>query len=359
MKCMFAFGRDPELSLLELESWLKNRKIRHKFLETSKSLAIVSLPRMDFKRVISQLGGTTKIAEILENKDYYSGEKSKIKYAISDHGHRDIVGLKKKVKSSLKALGLKAMLKTPRKSNILDPSESLRVAKSGFELLAYKDYVGKVIAISNPRSYGERDEAKPRKRREQAISIRLAKILINIAAKPNDNVLDPFCGYGVILQEAMLLGHNAIGVDNNAQCIKASQKNLEWMKKKFRLDSEFKLIHGDSRKLSSLVKKAGCMATEPHLGPVLKGLPGKQFALKVTKDLARLYSGVLKEAAKVVKGKIVIIVPRFRLHTNERIGIDFQKLLNEAGLRPVSKDIPIIYTAPKSRMEREIWVISG
>ena len=252
---------------------------------------------------------------------------------------------------------LKAMYK-PGKQGPLRPYETLAVMEEGFELVAYKKWVGKVIACSNPKEYEERDELRPKQRHEQMISIRLAKILVNIVAKPKDVLLDPFCGYGILLQEAMLLGHDVIGVDNNPQCVNASKINLDWTRNKYRLNSSIKVINGDSTMLSNFVKKADCIATEPHLGPILKKLPTKEVALKTVKQLERLYSQVLKEFSKVANGRIAIIMPRFRLHTNERISMGFLKLLRESGLKPISKDIPIIYSAPKSRMDREIWVIS-
>lgn len=357
MQYIFVFGRDPELSSLELKSYFDLRDIKYKIIDASDMAAVVDIPEIDFKALVARLGGTVKIAKI-GYEGLYLGSRSRIRYAVSNYGSKNIEKLMSDVKKQLKQERLKAMLKQPKRNTYLSPSESLKVMEEGFEIVAYKDFVGKTIACSNPRKYEERDSARPRQRHEQMISIRLAKMLINIAAKPNDTLLDPFCGYGVVLQEAMLLGYDAIGVDMDKSCVNAARKNLEWLKKRYGLKKSFKVMQGDSRQLSSLIKKAGCVATEPYLGPVLKKLPTRELALKSVKELTKLYSEVLKEFKKVVKGRIVIIMPRFRLHTNERIKIDFIRLIKESRLNPITK-LPIIYTAPNSKIEREIWVISS
>lgn len=43
----------------------------------------------------------------------------------------------------------------------------------------------------------------------------MAQFLIEIASEPGDTVLDPFCGSGTVVREAMVLGRNAIGLDVN------------------------------------------------------------------------------------------------------------------------------------------------
>jgi tRNA G10 N-methylase Trm11 len=61
---------------------------------------------------------------------------------------------------------------------------------------------------------------------------RLAKIMLNLShCKPGKIFLDPFCGVGTILQEALLIQATVVGIDANSWCIAAAQTNLEWAKK--------------------------------------------------------------------------------------------------------------------------------
>ncbi|MCG2719180.1 MAG: hypothetical protein L6266_00370 [Nanoarchaeota archaeon] len=93
------------------------------------------------------------------------------------------------------------------------------------------------------------------------------------------------------------------------------------------------------------------------MGPLIKKLPTKGEAIKILKELEPMYLRVLKELKKVVRKNIVIIAPRFRLYTGQRLSLDFDKLLKESRLKAM-RGMPLIYTAPKSKMEREIWILS-
>ena len=64
MQYMFIFGRDPELSLLELVSYLNLRNIRHRMVDSSELAAVVEMEKLDFGTLIRNLGGTVKIAAV-------------------------------------------------------------------------------------------------------------------------------------------------------------------------------------------------------------------------------------------------------------------------------------------------------
>ena len=76
MNYLFVLGRDPELSLLELECYFEARNIDYKIIEYSNEVALVSLPKLDFSRLIKEIGGTIKIAEIFSD----SGNLSEIEH---------------------------------------------------------------------------------------------------------------------------------------------------------------------------------------------------------------------------------------------------------------------------------------
>jgi len=59
-------------------------------------------------------------------------------------------------------------------------------------------------------------------------------------------ILDPFCGTGVLLQEALLLGFDAYGTDLSDKMIDYSEQNLAWLKDKYHLDGNVRLHQGDA-----------------------------------------------------------------------------------------------------------------
>lgn len=359
---MFILGRDPELSVLELIAYLQKNSVEYSIKEISKSVAMLSIDE-NFQpiKAIKHLGGVIKIGEILENIDeVYEGTGNKIKYAISVYGKADIKEIHKEIKKSFKEQKLKAFYKKPKREKALMPNEVVKqkLVEEGIEFLVYGNYLAKTVAVFNPFEHETRDKEMPCKDYLKTISIRLAKILINLSQAKN-LLLDPFCGYGVILQEAMLQGINVIGVDIDKKSVESAKKNLSFIEKKYKTKTSYKVIQGDSKFLSKLVKEAEGIATEPYLGPYLKKLPDIKQAQKTMNELEELYKETLKEAKKILKGKMAIIVPRFQTSQKTEITMDFDKILKETGYetwQPLKQiRIPILY--PQGKILREIWVI--
>ncbi|HII15238.1 MAG TPA: hypothetical protein HA362_02905 [Nanoarchaeota archaeon] len=364
---LLILGRDPDLSLLELVSYFSARNISFKIKDKSQAAVLIALPELDFQKTITDLGGIVKIARViqdLDNEVLYAGKSNKIKYAVSVYSDTDTSDLKEYLKGRLREEKLKITYKrSSRTEQFLMPNDVVRhrLLDEGFELVVYGGIIARTIAVFNPYEYEKRDKERPLQRTLHMISIRLAKILINmVGAKEGDTILDPFSGYGVLLQEAMLMGINVIGVDNSRECADATKKNLEWTAKQFGTRVSFKAIHADSKQVSRFVRQADFAVTEPYMGPLLPKIPMKDEALKIVAQLNPLYRGVLRELSRVVKGNIAFIVPRFRLYSGERVKIPFERMLQEAGFRVVSImpeiKMPLIYSATDSKIEREIWV---
>ena len=56
---------------------------------------------------------------------------------------------------------------------------------------------------------------------------RLARVLVNLVARPGDSLLDPCCGTGTIVMSAAHSGIRAVGYDNNLRMVGATTKNLQ------------------------------------------------------------------------------------------------------------------------------------
>ena len=118
-----------------------------------------------------------------------------------------------------------------------------------------KLYFGILEARFNPKETAFRDMKKPERRESLAISPNLSKILINLSqAKPSGNLLDPFCGVGVIIQEALLQNINSIGVDLNPQATSQAKTNIAWLNKTFKITTPYKIITQDSRVVLPMMK---------------------------------------------------------------------------------------------------------
>ena len=359
---LFILGRDYELSILELIAYMQNKNINYSIKEFSETTAVVLADeKFKPKTAINQLGGIVKIGELIDNsEEIYQGTSNKIKYAISIYGWVDIKSIKEEIKKNFKKQKLKAFYKKPKRDKALMPNEVIKqkLIEEGIEFLAYNNYLAKTIAVFNPFEHEKRDHETPCKDYLKTISIRLAKILINLSQAKN-LLVDPFCGYGIILQEAMLQNINTVGIDIDQTSIEAAKKNLKFIEKKYKTKTNYKIIQGDSRQLSKLIKEADGLATEPYLGPYLKQIPNLKRAKETMAELEKMYHQLLRDTKHVIKGKIAIIVPRFPTKQKKDVIMKFSKILKEEGYQvwqPLKQiKIPIIY--PYGRIIREIWVI--
>jgi tRNA G10 N-methylase Trm11 len=354
-KYIFILGRDPELSLLEIISYLKARFVEHSLIEYNKQFAIFEIEDIDFGKMIKDLGGTLKIADFFEEKQLYLGKENKIRYAITSYDG-NIDNIKEYVKEKLKLEGLKAIYVKPKKDETqIMPSKSVNV---DLELIIYKGKMARVIAVYDPSEYKKRDEKRPNFDPLKVISIRLAKILINLSqAKENSILLDPFCGIGTILQEALLMNMNVIGIDNDEKSVMQCKENLKWLGEKYK--GKYQVYNGDARNLSKFVKHVNVVVTEPYLGPYLKKLLSFNEAKILANELENLYMQVFKELQKIVENKIVFVVPRFRTNEGE-VSINFIKIIpfNFKIYKPYEKiDIPIPYYDEKDRVQRFIYIL--
>jgi tRNA G10 N-methylase Trm11 len=66
-----------------------------------------------------------------------------------------------------------------------------------------------------------------------ALPTGLARAMVNLVAVPGDRIIDPCCGSGTILIEAVSIGIKALGCDINPKMAAASVENLRY----FSLDS--------------------------------------------------------------------------------------------------------------------------
>lgn len=199
--------------------------------------------------------------------------------------------------------------------------------------------IATTIGVHNPFEFQKRDVEKPVERRIFAIPPRLARIMVNLAGCTNGKTfLDPFCGVGTILQEALLSELHVIGVDLNPWCVKAAKENLGWLVKEYDLKkADFVVLQGDARKLSYRVRNVDCVATEPDLGPALQHIPTNNYAAKIISKLEPLYFEYLKDAYNMLNdnGRLVMVTPYFQTRSGETVTMRFGEKAEEFGFKRV------------------------
>ncbi|MEU4767680.1 DNA methyltransferase [Actinosynnema sp. NPDC023794] len=93
--------------------------------------------------------------------------------------------------------------------------------------------------------------------------------------RPGELVLDPMCGIGTTLVEAVRLGRRAVGVEYEPHWVQVANANLDLARKQG-IDHDARVFHGDARQLVTLlpeeyVGQAALVVTSPPYGPSTHG----------------------------------------------------------------------------------------
>jgi len=335
---LFILGREQAISAEELYAVFGLDKV-----EVLNSSCCLVQSQDQPEELIKRLGGTVKIVA-------YSGSVPRIEeltadqwlkllkplglkasgkftFGVSSYGWKQIsnrwfkLGLE--VKKLLGQSGISARFVTSKE----DTLSSVIVAKNkllGSELIVIKAddqkiHYGLTQAVQPFEAYGQRDYGKPARDSERGmLAPKLAQVLINLAAVSRQKViLDPFCGTGTVLQEALLLGYRqVIGSDSDSLAITAAKKNLEWLAKENKL-GQYKLIQADVRNIFEQIKPGEVQAvvTEPYLGPAreLAGRVQDGRRKEIVAQLTNLYLQAFEQFNKILPsgGRVVMIWPVF------------------------------------------------
>jgi tRNA (guanine10-N2)-dimethyltransferase len=97
---------------------------------------------------------------------------------------------------------------------------------------------------------------------------------------PPPTLLDPFCGTGVILQEAALMGYRVYGTDLNETMVRYSHDNLKWLEetRSIRIDTHYETVDAADHVWRQPIDIVAC---EGYLGHPFSEEPDSK-ALKAT-----------------------------------------------------------------------------
>jgi len=243
-------GRQPAIGVAELEALYG----AHTVAWFSDISATIDTPEFDFNR----LGGSQKAGRVVATLQgnwrqvsmqivkAYSAEwaerEGKITLGISAYGfpdsYRDIqktgIILKKKLREHNVSLRL-----LPNSEPALNTATShhnkLGLSDNHVELLVIRAGNGRVIVAEsvgaqNITALAARDQARPKT--DAFVGMlppKLASIMVNMTSLNAGRILDPFCGTGVVLQEAALLGFATYGTDLAEKMVQYSRANLSWL----------------------------------------------------------------------------------------------------------------------------------
>lgn len=244
MKYVAIAGRQPLISLAEIQA-LYDKAARL----VGKKLVFFEIDEDGEENIspdINRLGGSLKLGRFFDT-DFSKLAKflatahpeGKITLGISDFSKQKKSGLAKQksmeLKRSLARMGRSVRVITsnePEISSATAHHNQLGEKAGCFEIFLIDREIYLSLGTQNITAYTERDQARPaRDAKVGMLPPKLAQILINLCGKLPEGarVLDPFCGTGVVLQEAAIMGYIPYGTDLNERMVEYSKKNLSWL----------------------------------------------------------------------------------------------------------------------------------
>jgi len=391
MKYFFVLGTNASLSAAELAAVIDFKDPR---LLAPDFLVIDSPREINAENLIKRLGGMVKIgrieAEIKSGDDknlekeirqiaserQAAGTGSKFNFGFSDYGHRNFnkkdLGLKLKKYFSEEKISSRFVISREKTLSSVVVAQN-KLLKNGVEIILAGQgdniLIGATLAVQPFKDLSLRDFGRPaRDDMSGMLPPKLAQIMINLAQVNHFEavLVDPFCGSGTVLSEAMLMGYKYLfGSDISAKAVEDTRRNINWTKELYKVtDVKLKLFVKNAMDLSKFIKgdSVAAIVTEPYLGPQ-RGL----IAFKsVIANLEELYSESLKEFNKVLQAgaRVVMIWPMF--YGQRPISPDYSgfKLLNmipealrdSEFIKKHNRDT-IIYGRPGQKVYREVVVL--
>jgi len=182
-------------------------------------------------------------------------------------------------------------------------------------------FLAKTERIQDIDAYSARDQARPK--RDAKVGMlppKLAQIITNLAVGDNEGkntrVLDPFCGTGVLLQEATIMDYDVYGSDIEPRMVQYSIDNLNWLDGLFPDKGDYRRVEiGNAEKHQwNSTEKITSVAGETYLGQPLTTLPTNEHLSKIIYGVNLLHHKFLQNIGNQLKPgtRLCLAVPSWR-----------------------------------------------
>ncbi|MEK7119545.1 MAG: methyltransferase domain-containing protein [Patescibacteria group bacterium] len=380
---LFFFGRTPKLAEVELLTFFPNAK---QFLEDS---AIVTKQEFEAKGFtpidwVQKLGGVVKIATIAASVSSVTPDAVASVVAGELHDKRLTFGVSvgegdqpvartflEKTKSILESQGHRVRFVEPRHGSAL--SSVVIVKNDLIDVIIVKHQaeflLAKTVAVQDFASWNRRDYGRPfADPKSGMLPPKVARMAVNLAMRaipalePGSTLrltlLDPFCGMGTILGEALLAGWGVVGSDISEKVIEKAKKNIEFSQEDLLHSkrSSYEFFVSDATHVSEHLKPESidAIVTEPFMGSADIKFENIKNTIK---GLEKLYIGCLRDWYRVLKplGRVVIALPEYRIEDKMFF---VKKVIDRCeNLGYTTLHGPIEYSRPQAIVRREFFVL--
>lgn len=365
---LFILGRTPELAFTELQTFLPD-VIR---IAEGVAMSANTMP-------IQKLGGTVKIAERIGAvgsltpvtlAPFIDSQTFGLSFLVDNHPSTRT--LLEGIKTILVSGGRHVRFVESRNGSELSSVVIQKQHVQEYVIVGKQDeyVIGKTMQVQPFEEWNARDYGRPNADPKAGmLPPKVSRMAINIADRTRDigkvlaqkTLLDPFCGMGTILSEALEMGWNVIGGDQSEDVVAKARKNLQWLiQKEQDLSVTYRLHVTDAVHISEHVDAGSidAIVTEPYMGPtsLSAGKRNPTEVKNIIKGLEKLYIGCLREWVKILKpqGVVMMALPMYQVGGKTyfvKKVIDMCETLGytiEAG--------PIEYSRPQATVKRVFYL---
>lgn len=389
-KSLFILGRQPALGRAELESLFGAENLE----PIGDQAMACALPWEEIP--FDRLGGSIRLARPLEifNTTEWSALAGRLKKQVRKHIDSlpegkirlglSVFGLQVRPQQLMATgLELKKVCRAAGRSARVVPNAEVELSSAqvlhnqlggelGLEFLLIRagsrTFLAQTKKVQDIESYARRDQNRPKRdARVGMLPPKLAQIIVNLASGVQSLVdktviLDPFCGTGVVLQEALLIGFDVYGTDLEPRMIDYTRKNLEWL--------------GEGRPISNFTLEVGdatthqwqhifsVIACETYLGRPLSSWPDGETLQNIISTCNILIRKFLTNIASQtpVGTRLCLAVPTWMNPNGKNHALPFLDHLKEMGYNRVrfqhTEASELVYFRPGQIVARQLLVIT-
>ena len=174
-------------------------------------------------------------------------------------------------------------------------------------------------------------------------------------------ILDPFCGTGTVLQEALLAGYDVVGTDLSQKMVDYTTENLSWLQSTFTAPGNVIDIHQadatthhwpSSKHLTAVV-------CETYLGQPFSAPPAPQKLAEVVGNCNHIITSFLTNIRPQLTPNtpLCIAVPAWYDAFGQATHVPLIKHLRQLGYHHLNRRMPLIYRRPDQVVARELLIL--
>lgn len=231
----------------------------------------------------------------------------------------------------------------------------LNLAMGAGSLTGQKSCTGRIPAISS-----KSNASGNAVRRTIDLSERLESDPLTEVGRRHPLILDPFCGTGTVLQEALLAGYDVVGTDLSQKMVDYTTENLSWLQSTFTAPGNVIDIHQANATTHHWPNSENLTAVvcETYLGQPFSAPPAPQKLAEVVGNCNHIITGFLANLRPQLapNAPLCIAVPAWYDASGRTAHLPLIKNLQQLGYYQLNRT-PLIYRRPDQIVARELLVL--